>query len=126
LKGELLLKASPQNIPAQKLAHYERLLATIPAIQRKGAANPYTAVNGPMFTLLGPTGSLALRLPKAEREQFLINHKATLFESHGHIMPEFVRVPDQLLGETESMRPYLEASFAYVSSLKAKPSRRKG
>jgi hypothetical protein len=62
-----------------------------------------------MFTLLGPTGSLALRLPKAERDQFLIKHKTTLFESHGHVMPEFVRVPDQLLGKTEAMRPYLEA-----------------
>lgn len=120
------MKAPPHNISAQKLAHYERLLATIPAIQRKGAANPYTAVNGHMFTLLGPKGSLALRLPKAERERFLIEHKTTLFESHGHVMPEFVRVPDQLFGETEAMRSYLETSFAYVSSLKPKPSRKKG
>ncbi len=120
------MKASPHKIPAQKLANYERLLATIPAIQRKGAANPYTAFNGHMFTLLGPTGSMALRLPKSEREQFLKQHKTTLFESHGHVMAEFVRVPDQLLGETEAMRPYLESSFAYVSSLKPKPSRKKG
>jgi hypothetical protein len=79
-----------------------------------------------MFTLLGPTGSMALRLPKAEREQFLRKHKTTLFESHGHVMPEFVKVPDRLLGETHALRPYLEISFAYVSALKPKPSRKKG
>ena len=125
-KGESPLKASLHSIPAEKLARYERLLATIPAIKRKGAANPYTAVNGHMFTLLWPTGLLALRLPKGEREQFLTKHQTTLFESHGHVMPEFVKVPDRLLGETDALRRYLEVSFAYVSALKPKPSRKKG
>jgi hypothetical protein len=77
-----------------------------------------------MFTLLGPTGSLALRLPKPEREQFLKMHKTTLFESHGHTMPEFVKVPDRLLSETDALRKYLEISFAYVSALAPKVSRK--
>ena len=40
-------KKSP--IPANKVALYEKLLATIPEIERKGADNPYTSVNGNMF-----------------------------------------------------------------------------
>jgi len=31
---------------------YEKLIATLPGLARKGDANPYTAINGNMFTLL--------------------------------------------------------------------------
>ena len=37
--------------PADKLALYEKLIATHPQIERRGAANPYTSLNGHMFTL---------------------------------------------------------------------------
>ena len=53
---------------------YDKLIASIPALERKGAANPYTAVNGNMFTLLHES-KLAIRLPEAEREAFLKKYK---------------------------------------------------
>jgi hypothetical protein len=31
------------DIPADKLALYDKLIATMPEIERKGAANPYTS-----------------------------------------------------------------------------------
>jgi hypothetical protein len=37
-------------IPPDKLALSEKLIATIPEIERKGAVHPYTSVNGHMFT----------------------------------------------------------------------------
>src|SRR5580692_5690395 len=58
------------NIPAGKQALYDKLLAINPKIERKGAANPYTSLNGHMFTYLDPSGTLALRLPEKEREEF--------------------------------------------------------
>src|SRR5437588_9119229 len=82
-------KISP--IPERKVALYEKLLATIPAIERKGANNPYTAVNGNMFTLLhSPEGRFALRLPAGAREEFLKKYKTRLFEAYGAVMPEYV------------------------------------
>jgi len=88
---------SAQNrspIPAHKVALYQKLLATIPEIERKGAENPYTSVNGNMFSLLlSPAGRMALRLPKEEREQFLWKYKTTLFEPYGTVMKEYVAVP---------------------------------
>jgi hypothetical protein len=48
------------NIPAEKLDFYDKLIKTNPKIERKGAANPYTSVNGHMFTYLNPYGSLAV------------------------------------------------------------------
>jgi hypothetical protein len=31
-------------------ALYEKLVATVPGLARRGAANPYTSLNGNMFT----------------------------------------------------------------------------
>jgi len=113
------------NIPPDKLALYEKLIATNPTIPQRGAANPYTSLNGHMFTLLNPDGSLALRLPAGEREEFLAKYKSSLFESHGHVMKEFVAVPDSLLRNTRELQPYFDLSCIYVASLKPKPTTRK-
>ena len=70
------------RIPTDKVAFYEKLLATIPEIERKGADNPFTSLNGNMFSLLhSPDGRLALRLPEDEREKFVKRHKTALFEA---------------------------------------------
>jgi hypothetical protein len=117
-------KKSP--IPAEKVALYEKLLATQPEIERKGADNPYTAVNGNMFSLLvSPEGRMALRLPKEEREQFLKKYKTTLFEAYGAVMQEYVAVPDGLLAKTKELQKYLAVSYAYAKTLKPKVSKKK-
>jgi len=58
------------NMPTAKLALYEKLITTNSKIKRKGAANPYTPLNGHMFSYLDPSGSLALRLPKTREKSF--------------------------------------------------------
>src|SRR5580704_1861209 len=108
------------NIPADKQALYDKLLATNPKIEQKGAANPYTSLNGHMFTYLNSSGTLALRLPEKEREEFLENYKTTLFEAYGAIMKEYVAVPDALLKNTKELRKYLDMSYGYIKTLKAK------
>ncbi|HKD81000.1 MAG TPA: hypothetical protein VKH81_14985 [Candidatus Angelobacter sp.] len=104
---------------------YEKLLQTIPEIERKGAANPYTALNGNMFTLLLQSKSLAIRLPKAEREGFLKKHKTRLFEAYGAVMPEYVAVPDSLLKNTKELQKYLQISYDYAKTLKPKATKKK-
>jgi hypothetical protein len=112
------------NIPLEKLDLYEKLIATNPHIARKGAANPYTSLNGHMFSYLNPEGTLALRLPQVEREKFLKKYKTTLFEAYGAVMKEYVTVPDRLLKNTNELQPYLELSYEYVRSLKPKPTKK--
>ena len=68
--GTMAAKAKP-HAPADKLALYEKLVAANPKAERKGAANPYTAVNGNMFTLLHQSSTLAIRLPEDKRQEFL-------------------------------------------------------
>jgi hypothetical protein len=113
------------NIPTEKLDFYDKLIKTNPKIERKGAANPYTSLNGHMFTYLNPSGSLALRLPEAAREDFLKKYKTKLFETYGSIMKEYVTVPDKLLRNTKELQKYLELSYAYVKTLKAKRSKKR-
>jgi TfoX/Sxy family transcriptional regulator of competence genes len=118
-------KKSP--IPAEKVELYEKLLASIPEIERKGADNPYTSVNGNMFSLLlSPEGRMALRLAEDEREAFLKKYKTKLYEAYGTVMKEYVAVPDALLKKTEELQKYLKLSYAYAKALKPKPTKKKG
>jgi TfoX/Sxy family transcriptional regulator of competence genes len=109
-----------------RLALYDALLATIPAIERKGATMPYTSVNGNMFSLLTADGTLALRLPTAEREAFLKKYKTTLCVQYGAVMKEYVSVPAALLANTRQLAKYLAVSHEYARSLKPKPTTKKG
>jgi len=110
--------------PGKNEALYDKLIATIPEIERKGDANPYTSLNGNMFTLLHQS-RLALRLPEAEREAFQKKYKTTLFEAYGTVMKEYVDVPDSLLEKTSELKRYLAQSYAYAKTLKPKPTTKK-
>jgi hypothetical protein len=107
------------------LQHYEKLVSTNPAVERKGAAMPYTSVNGHMFSFLTKTGRLALRLPDKEREAFLQKYQTRLCEQNGTVLKEYVEVPDALLPKTAELKKHFDASYAYVSSLKPKPTKKK-
>jgi len=110
---------------ADKLALYEKLIATAPAVERKGATMPYTSLNGHMFSFLAKDGTLALRLPAEEREAFLRKYKTTLAEQYGAVMKEYVVVPDVLLTKTAELKPYFDTGLACVAALKPKPATRK-
>lgn len=122
-----MAKAAAKADPAwlEALAKYERLVATAPGLERKGAGVPYTAMNGAMSSYLHPRGAVALRLPPAEREAFLAQYGATLFEAYGVVQKEYVTVPDALLGDTAALAPWFAVSCAYVAGLKPKPGGKK-
>ena len=117
-------------MPAQKkaasgaVALYDKLIATNPSIERKGDANPYTSLNGNMFTLLHQS-RLAIRLPEDEREKFVKKYETTLFEAYGAVMKEYVAVPDALLEKTKELQKYLGLSYKYAKTLKPKPTTKK-
>jgi hypothetical protein len=120
-------KKTTSSIPAARLVLYEKLIATDPSIERKGATIPYTSANGKMFSYLSPTGDLRLRLPDDEREAFMKKYRTKLAVSHGVVMKEFVAVPPELVARTTELKPYLRISRAYAERLGtkrgAKPTR---
>jgi hypothetical protein len=114
-----------QRVSADERANlFEQLVDTCPGAVLKGAAMPYTSVNGNMYSYLSKDGFLALRLPEKAREEFLKKYKTTLVTAYGILQKEYVVVPDTLLQKQE-MKLYFAASFAYASGLKPKPSKKK-
>jgi TfoX/Sxy family transcriptional regulator of competence genes len=118
------MAASKRNEPDANVDLYDKLIATNPKIERKGAANPYTSLNGNMFTLLHQS-SLAIRLPEDKREEFLRKYNTTLFTAYGTVMKEYVAVPDALLKKTKELQKYLEFSYEYAKTLRPKPTKKK-
>jgi TfoX/Sxy family transcriptional regulator of competence genes len=118
------MAASKSNETNANLDLYDKLIATNPKIERRGAANPYTSLNGNMFTLLHQS-SLAIRLPEDKREEFLRKYNTTLFTAYGTVMKEYVAVPDALLKKTKELQKYLEFSYEYAKTLKPKPTKKK-
>jgi hypothetical protein len=124
-EGALNTPKKKSAIPNDKVALYDKLIATIPEIKRKGAANPYSSLNGNMFTLLYQSRSLAIRLPEDKREEFLKKYKTALFKAYGATMTEYVAVPDGWLKNTEELRKYLELSYEYVKTLRPKATKKR-
>jgi TfoX/Sxy family transcriptional regulator of competence genes len=119
----MIKHTAPEDGDALKF--YEKLVATQPGAERRGATLPYTSVNGHMFSFLTKSGRLALRLPEGARGTFLSRYGAQLCEQNGTVMKEYVEVPDALLRKTAELKECFDLSYAYVSSLKPRPTARK-
>jgi hypothetical protein len=117
-------KPKKSGVPADKLELFDKLIAVRPEIERKGANNAYSAVNGNMFLLMQPDCVLAIRLPDDAREEFVKKYKAKLHEAYGAVMKEYVAVPDAALGKIKELQKYVAASYDYAKSLKAKPTKK--
>ena len=109
----------------ERIALYDKLLASHHHAERKGDTVPYTSLNGNMYSYLSKDGFLALRLSPAGREAFLEKYKTTLVYAYGIIQKEYVTVPDSLLKNIDELKPYFDLSYQYVSSLKPKPTTKK-
>ena len=119
----MIVKKS-SDAPAEIAALYDKLVASIPEIERKGAGMPYTSYNGNMFSYLGKDGKMALKLPEKEREAFIKKYKTSLHKAYGIIQKEYVTVPEKLLEKTAELKKYLEISYEHAKTLKAKPSKK--
>jgi hypothetical protein len=119
-------KKKASAIPAAKLALYEKLIATDPSIERKGATIPYTSTNGKMFTFLSPTGELRIRLPDEDRAAFMKKYRTKPIVTYGVLMRDWVAVPSGLFARTAELRPYLGIGRAYAEQLGTKTGTKRG
>ncbi|HET6451916.1 MAG TPA: hypothetical protein VFI08_11430 [Spirochaetia bacterium] len=114
------------EIPAEKLERYDRLIKERPHFERKGIGLPYTSVHGHMFTFLSAEGTLGVRLPSPQREEFLKKYGTSLFVAHGAVLKEYVQVPEELFHNPGELLRYLDLSYEYVGGLKPKQPRKPG
>lgn len=113
-----------KKIPEENLQCYNDAIALLSEVERKGKTSPYTSLNGHMFSFLGRDGIMGLRLSKAVREEFIQEFNTALMEQHGHIMKEYVRIPDDMLRDSEVLKGYLKKSYDYVNTLKPKSTKK--
>ena len=110
---------------AEKLALYEKLVATNPDVPRKGDTMPYTSLNGNMFSLLTKEGTLIPRLDPDNQAAFIKKYKSKLPVQYGAVMREYVEVPDTLFAKTRELKKYFDLSYTYASSPKAQATKKK-
>lgn len=109
----------------EKLAVYERLIAANEGVERKGAAMPYTSLNGNMFSFLAQAGELAFRLSAADRDAFLAQFPGATVTQHGRLMKDYVEVPDDVLQDGVSLGELFQRSISCARTLKPKTTTRK-
>lgn len=111
--------------PIEKVVQYDRLIATQPEIQSKGKTTRYTAHNGNMYTFLSKEGVLGIRLSKEDKAAFEAKYSTPPFMQYGAVMRGYVTIPDALFADTETLQSYLAKSYAFVRTLKPKPTKKK-
>jgi hypothetical protein len=109
----------------EKIELYNKLVATYPDAVRKGDTMPYTSLNGHMYSYFTKDNFVALKLPEAERVNFLDQYKTTLIQQYGIVQKEYVMVPESLLANTGELQPWFALSYTYTSTLKPKATTKK-
>lgn len=89
----------------------------------KGKANPYTSINGNMFSFLDKSGTLCLRLSKPNREAFVEQHGGEPVVQYGAVMKDYVAVPESVAEDRETVQACFEKCFSHAASLPAKSTR---
>lgn len=118
--------AKPDHIPDPAvLAAFDRMIAGVPGVERKGASLPYVSINGNMYAAISKDDVIGLRLSEADLSEFLNAHGTQLFEGvPGHFLKEYAAIPATILWNTEFLQRWFRRSHAYASKLKPKKTTR--
>ncbi len=90
----------------------------------KGAKNPYTSLNGHMFSFLDADGMMALRLPDEMGAEFHAKYDSGPVIQYGSTMRGYVSIPDDLLDRTEELTEWFDKSYEWVGTLEPKPTKK--
>ncbi len=116
---------SASRIPPEAVTAFDKVLAAIPGVERKGAASAYTSVNGNMFSFLTEEGGIALRMAKDERQALLDKGQADVCIQYNTVMKDYALFPLADLKRTAAMTKRFKACYAYAKTLPAKATTKK-
>ncbi len=111
--------------PREALERYDALLAGNPAVDRKGARNPYTSRNGHMFSFLDQDGRLSIRMSAKAQAEFLASYESGPVEQYGRTMRDYVSVPPDLFARTAELQPWFDAAHEWIGTLTPRPTTRR-
>ena len=113
-----MAKPAPKA-PPESVAFYEALLATIPAIERKGATMPYTSVNGNMFS--GLFGSaVGVKVSDADRAELEQVDGTGPYGPAERPMSGWTTLPDAWRRHPDQVTEWMGRADAHVSTLPPK------
>lgn len=107
------------------IAIYDRLIAGHEGLARKGKANAYTAVNGNMFSFVGPDGEMCIRLSKDDIATYGADYPNDPVIRYNSVMNGYVAVPETLLRNEPVLTDWFGKSVAFARTLKPKPTKKK-
>ena len=91
-----MAKAKTETDPAV-LAAFDAMIASIPGLERKGAAMPYVSVNGHMVAMINKSDVIGLHLSKDDLARFLATFGNSPFEgAPGFVNKEYAAAPAAL------------------------------
>jgi hypothetical protein len=94
-------------------------------VERKGKNNPYTSLNGHMFTFIDKKNEyLAIRLSPEDQKAFVEEFKTRPVIQYNSVMNGYVEVPESLFEEKAEVFEWLDKSHAFISGIKPKPSKK--
>ena len=98
---------------------YDKIIASLPNITRKGKATPYTSTNGYMFTFITKEKELAMRFSHKQIED-IISQGGSEVMQHGKLVKDFVLIPRSWLVDSTRIAELVMNSFDHTNSLKPK------
>ena len=108
-----------------KLELYNKLIESHSEIERKGKNNPYTSLNGHMFSFLGKDGVIAVRFSEEDKHEYNKKYGTNPVMQHGATMKGYVELTQKILKNDKEAQKYLQQSFDYIKTLKPKPTTKK-
>lgn len=86
----------------------------------KGKANPYTSLNGNMYSFLDKTDTICIRLSSDDRKDFMQAHGLDPVMQYGSVMKEYVSLPDDVLANEAALKAILLQCKTYAADLPIK------
>lgn len=109
------LSKKTENLPV-----YVALVDALFDDEVKGKANPYTSMNGNMYSFLDDQGRICLRMAEADRERFADLFGTGPVRQYGAIMKGYVSILPEFLADKEVLAEAFACSLRYAQNLKKK------
>jgi TfoX N-terminal domain len=106
------------------LAAFDTMIAAVPGVERKGAAMPYTSINGNMYAMVSKAGVIGLRLGKNDLASFMAAGGEPFEGTPGFVNKEYGGVPTAMLSQREALEHWFRTSYAFASGLRPKQTTR--
>lgn len=90
----------------------------------KGKANPYTSMNGNMFSFLSKEGDICLRLSNDDQAAFWNAHGGDPVTQYGSVMKGYVALPQAVLDDEGTSALWFTRCLEHAKALPAKATKR--